>query len=216
MVVTRHQAPGVTLGKTVTIISSSPTVAGSSEAYFHSDTDSLLLSLYVTSVAGDIDVVLYTYTEDGKELEVIAFPTISAPSSELLIRKAAAIMSNMRLVVTHTDAVEYEVRARGISSGESSTKIIGSNTFEALVTVVTVTPAAILGASLEDRNGILLKNYSTTATIFINSDIATATVAAGYPITPGEVITLDITAGALIYASTNAGVGDLRIVQAGG
>lgn len=202
-------------GKTHTLVSETTPGAGTTEKTFSTDADSLLASLYVTSVTGTLDVVLYTYTEDGKEVEAIRFPQITGPTSELLIRKAAAIVSNMRLQVTYTGICKYEVRARGISAGETSVRISSPANATASSTTVTSSPDLLIPISLTDRNGLCIRNWNTTGVMYIGFTLAQATPANGYPVAPREQFAMDLEAGATLYAVSDGSDIDVRIIEAG-
>lgn len=115
-----HYIGPISYGKTETIISIDSQVAGSNDEYFHIESDSLLVSLFVTSIAGTLDVTVYTLTEEGKQLSVITYPTVSSPTSELVLKKAPDVMSRIRIVATYSDATTFEVRARALSTGDDS------------------------------------------------------------------------------------------------
>jgi len=71
------------------VIFDTPTAPGTTEKEGSVQTDSLLATLWVDSVAsGTLDVSVYTLTDTGKEVLLFSFPTISAPSSSLLLKKA--------------------------------------------------------------------------------------------------------------------------------
>jgi hypothetical protein len=214
---TAHTGSPLAIGKTITVIDATATVAAVHESLFSIDADSVLISLFVTAVSGDLDVVVYTLTEEGKEVDVISFPTISSPTTNLLLKKAAIVMSRIRVVATYTAACTFEVRARGISAGETSVRILGANEFEVSKASPTTVASVVIPAVLSDRNGVLLYNYSAASIVFVGETALKATDAGGgYPIVPGGTLSLDIISGASVYASTDAGTGDLRIIQAGG
>lgn len=209
-----HISP-IPQGKTHTLLSEEATAAGTQVRTFSTDADSLLASLYVTSVSGTLDVVIYTYTEDGKEVEAIRFPTITGPTSELLLRKAAAIVSNLRLEVTYTGACTYEVRGRGITAGEASVRIASPGNARTFSTTVTSSAALLFPISLTDRNGLCIRNWNTSGVMYIGFSLAQATTAAGYPIAPREQFAMDLEAGATLYAVSDGPTIDVRVVEAG-
>lgn len=194
------------------------TGAGTSEREGSIQSDSLLATLWVNSISsGTLSVVVYTETEPGKDRDIITFPTVSAPSSELLMRKAGVSLQKFRVVVTYTGVCDYEIYIRATEGiGESSNKILGADSWKVSSTTVTTTPGILIPASLEDRNGLVIKNWSPTGSVFIAETLAKATTAIGYPLAPKDALALDVAAGVSVYAVADAGSVDIRIAESGG
>lgn len=194
--------------------------AGSTTKFFTIDSDSVLLSLFVDSVAGDLDVTastLISQHEPSKSVEIVTFPTVSAPTTNLLIQKAATALSIVSVTATYTGACSFVINAKGTSLGESSVRIVGSPDFETNKFSVPASPTVIIAPSLADQTGILLKNFSTNRNIFVaESSLKASDAGGGYPLAPGEVLMMDVSAGSSIYASTDSAPADLRIVRTGG
>lgn len=205
----------IPVGKTVTLIKEVTTQPDNTIRDFTTDADSVLISLFVTSLTGTLDVTLKTFTEDGKEVTVMTFPTISSASTELLIRKAAAIMSNLRIEAVYTGICTYEIRARGISAGETSVRILGAASLRSSEETVNAVATQIVPASLTDRYGILLRNWTTGTVLYVGFSAAEATLANGYPISFREQAAFDINAGEEIWGISDSGPIDVRIVEAG-
>lgn len=204
-------------GKVRTVIDDSPTSGGSRSESFPIDADSILVSLFVESVSGSLDVSVKSFTESGKEIEVITFPTITSSTANLVIKKAAAVMSNIRIDASYTDAVTYEVRARGISIGEASIRILGPADGRASqIDVSSVTPTLLIPSSLDDRVGLIIKNNDSSTNIFLGYESSEATTSNGYPLGPGESLGIDIASGQELYAFASSGTVDVRIMEAGG
>lgn len=204
------------VGKTTPLLRVEHPEQGGWEVFFSLDADSVLMSLYVGSIAsGSLDITVYTYAEEGKEVSIITFPSISGPTGELLLRKAAATMSNIRVVVTATGPVVFDLRARGISAGETSVKIQSAADLSTSQLTVGTTPLSILPSVLTDRQGVVIRNWSTTDTLYVAESIAKATSVVGYPLGPGESIGIDITAGQVLYGVAQPTSVDVRIMQAG-
>ena len=202
-------------GKERQVIAESPTAAGSKTVELGVDADTVIVSLFVSSVSGDLDVSVDTLGGDAS-VQVISFPTVSSPTADLLIRKAAAIMDRIRITATYTDAVDYEVRVRGVGTGEASVKILGVNDATASQNDVSTTEEILVPASLTDRAGLILKNNSSTGILYIGFTVAETTAANGYPIGPGEALGIDVAAGQEIYGIASAGTIDVRLMEAGG
>lgn len=203
-------------GKTILIMGESPSGAGSLSRVFTLDSDTFQTSLFVSSISGSLTVVLSTITGEGKEKEVITYSDITEPSTELALKKAATAMGIIKATATFTGACSFELRAKGLSSGETSAKIQSANTARATKVIVPTPGKILLTAALSDRKGVILRNWSTTNTVYIGFSISEANPANGYPIKPQEALAIDIGAGAALYGDIqNAGTADVRIIEAG-
>lgn len=200
------------------LISESTTGAGSSSKEGSIQSDSLLATLWVGSVtSGTLTVSVYTLTDTGKEVLLFSFPAISAPTSNLLLKKAGVSLQRFRVEATYTGVCNYEVYIRATEGiGESSNKILGADTWKVSQSTVTTVAAVLIPASLTDRNGLVLKNWSPTGNIFVAESLAKATAALGYPLAPKDALALDVAAGAAIYAIADAASVDVRIAESGG
>jgi hypothetical protein len=180
--------------------------------------DSLLVSLYVSQVtSGTLSVTIYTLIDEGKEVPVITFPNITAPTAQLLLRKSAVVMQRFRVAVTYSGACEYSVYVRAIEgAGESTTKILGNSDWSVAQATVGTTAVQLVPSSLTDRNGVVIKNWSETQTLYLANSLALCTSGVGYPLAPRDGFALDIAAGASIWAIASAPGADVRIAQSGG
>ena len=179
--------------------------------------DALLVSLWVSSISsGTLSVKVYTLTDDGREVELISFPTVSSPTTSLLLKKSGVSLQRFRVEATYTGVCEYEVYVRAIeSSGESSVRLLGSAQLETEAATVTTAAGVLIPAALEDRNGISILNYTGAGTLFLSEDI-TKLPARAWPVPPGGGWSLDIASGVTIYAVSSSGSLNVRIVQSGG
>lgn len=203
-------------GKTILIMGESPSGAGSLSRVFTLDSDTFQTSLFVSSISGSLTVVLSTITGEGKEKEVITYSDITEPSTELALKKAATAMGIIKATATFTGACSFELRAKGLSSGETSAKIQSANTARATKVIVPTPGKILLTAALSDRKGVIIRNWSSTNTVYIGFSISEANPANGYPIKPQEALAIDIGAGAALYGDIqNAGTADVRIIEAG-
>ena len=203
-------------GKTITLLSNSEVVGVTRIQRFTLDADSVLVSLFVeTLTSGTIDVSVWTETDEGKELQVITFPTLSSVTTELLLKKAAATMSRCYVKAVSTGTCTYEVRARGISAGELSVKIQGASKGSATSVTSTSTPGVLIPGSLAGRTALIIKNYNALGTCFIGFTLAEATTAGGYPIGPSESLGIDIESGTTVYSVADVPTIDIRLLQAG-
>lgn len=198
-------------------ISETTTGAGTTPSEGSVLTDSLLATLWVDSVtSGTLSVSVYTLTDTGKEVLLFSFPTISAPTTNLLLKKSGVTMQRFRIVATYTGVCQYEVYIRAMEgAGESNSKILGNDNWRVSQEDVTTTPGVLIASSLTDRNGVLVKNWSGSSTVFIGESLAKADASVGYPLAPKDAIAMDIAAGAEVYAVADVGTADIRIVESG-
>jgi hypothetical protein len=204
-------------GKTLLVFSESVPSAGSQTRVFTLDSDTFQTSLFVSSISGSLTIKVYTLTQEGREKEVITYSNITAPSTELSLKKAATAMGVVKVVAVYTGACNFELRAKGLSSGETSAKIQSANTARATKVIIPTPGKILLPAALSDRKGIIIRNWSTTVTVYLGFSISEANFANGYPLKPQEALSIDLGAGAALYGDIqSAGTADVRIIEAGG
>lgn len=210
------------LGKETRVFALSPLAAGTNSKTLSMDAESVLISLYVESLAGTLDVQVLTYggeVNSGDEIPVITFPTITSPTTGLLLRKAASILQKIIVRVTYSDACTFEIRARGVSAGTASVSIQGANTFKTTQVNVTTSAVSLLPISLTDREGILIinNNAGSGPTLYIAETLLKATSGLGIPISAGGgTISIDLAGGSEVFAVASSGTVDVRIAEAGG
>lgn len=205
-------------GKTILVIGESPASAGSLTRIFTLDSETFQTSLFVSSITGSLTVTLSTITGEGKEKEIITYSNITVPSTQLDLKKAATAMGVIKATATFTGACSFELRAKGLSSGETSAKIQSANVAKASQVNISVTPSILLAAALSDRKGVIIKNNAAANnhTLYIGFSSAQALSSVGYPIGRGEALALDIGAGATLWACSSTNTIDVRIIEAGG
>lgn len=205
-------------GKQATIFSKATTAAGTDTVDLTLDADTLLASLYVTSISsGSLDIVVQTLTDDDKTLDIITFPTLTAPTSELVIQKAAASMARVRFKATWTGVVTFEVRARGLGLGETNTKIVGASNAKATqINIDSSGPQVIIPSAFAQRSGLVLRNWSGAGNLYFGFSAAEADASVGYPLGPKEQMGIDLSTGATLYGISDSGTLDIRIIEAGG
>lgn len=179
--------------------------------------DSLLISVAIDSItSGSLSVTVYNLTDSGDEVELMVFPTISGPTTEVYIRKLRLSAPNYRVKITYTGVCSYEIQAKAVTgSGEIAASILGSNTWSVGQTTIGTIPQILIPAAIIDRRGFIIRNYSANV-IFVAPDIITATTVLGFPIPPGETLAVDLASGAEIYAVSSEAGADVRYAQAGG
>lgn len=192
--------------------------AGTTSRDFSIQSDAVLLTLYAGSVSGTLDVSIYAVGTNGTVLSpaLVSFATLSGPTPQLLIERSGVIPGALRVVAVYTGPTVFEVNARSVFAGTSDTKILGSANWEVSQVTVGTSPVLLIPAALTDRQGLLVKNWSTSQTIYVGESAAKATLAIGYPLAPRDAIAMDVASGSQVYAISDAAGADARIVQAGG
>jgi hypothetical protein len=197
------------------VASESPQTAGTISKQFTLDADNLLFSLWVSSISGTLLVEILTLTEEGKEVLVTSFPIVSAPTPSLLREKAADILSIVRVRITYTGACTYEIRARGISSTQSSVRLVGSSSGTAYQVTVSTDAQTLLIPSTTDRQSVtILNNNQTTGILYLGFTEEEASPADGFPLRPLQPMSIDLSAGATVWAVGTEDI-DVRIIEAG-
>lgn len=199
------------------VIAEAPSAAGVTQVEGSIRSDSILVSLWVESVdSGALTVTVYTLTDEGKEVAVINFPAITSTTTEILLRKSAVSLQRFRVAASYTGGCSYEVYVRAVAGGESSARILGSADWKVTQATIGTSATELIPASLNDRQGIVIKNWSNAQTVYVAETLAKATSLVGYPLAPRDALALDIAAGASVYAVSDAPAADLRIAESGG
>lgn len=202
-------------GKEVRVLNIDSTVAGVSTEEIGIDSDSVLVSVFCDSTAGDLDVLVETTTDVGQDVPIIVFPTISGPTTNLVIKKAALSMDRIRITATYTGACKFSVRVRGIGNGETTAITQGQANASAEQHDVGTTTTELVSAVLYDRAGFVIKNFSAYSILYIGFTAAEAVVGTGWPLVPGEALACDVAAGQSIFAVSDTGIVDARVLIAG-
>lgn len=199
------------------LISETTVGAGSTSREGSILSDSLLATLWVNSItSGTLSVSVYTLTDVGKQVLLFSFPVLNTGTVDLLLKKSGVSMQRFLVVATYTGIVSYEIYVRAISgAGESSSQILGAASLVTSQTTVSTTPTTVIASSLTDRNGLIIKNWSTVNTLYVSEDISKLPGSA-WPLAPRDALALDIVAGVTIYGVADAGTIDVRIAEAGG
>lgn len=207
----------LSMGKSLTVANSSPVTGGVEERRFSVESDTVLISVYAAAVSGTVDVKVYTQAgdDDTQSTEVISFPTINAPTTELLLKKAAVVMQYIRVVITYTGACTYTVKAKALSTGETSVRLLGQNAATAYATTIGTSATLLIPASISDRVGIALHNTSTVDLVYIGFNSTECTSVNAWEISPGEKLGLDVASGVDVYARAAAGSIKIKIMEAG-
>lgn len=214
---TNLAATSLAPGRTVTVFDEAPIAAGTVTRSFAIQSDSVLFAVYVGAVAGTVDISVATADGDGgPTTNVITFPTITSPSSELQLRKAAAVMGYIVVTVTYSGACDFTIKARGVvSSSEASVKILGQSSARNYHVEVTDTPSLLIPAALIDRSGLAIHNTDATRIVYMGFTLASTTTVDGWEIAPGEKLGLDVASGVDIYGFVLTGTTALKILEAG-
>lgn len=199
------------------LLKEAPTSSGTTVKDFSIQSDAVLFMLWVDSVAGNIVVDVYGILDNGnKEVLLLSFPKVTAPTTELLQKRTGTVPTRLRVRVTYTGACDYEIAVRAVATGSSDTKILGGATLKVSKKIVNSVTSLLVPASLVDRAAIAIKNWSTAGTIYVAETQAKANQNNGWPIGPKDALGLDIQAGVELYASAVDGPCDIRIIESGG
>lgn len=197
-----------------------PTGASTKEKTLAVESSGVLLSLYVEDVTGTLDVNVYTLTKSGHEKLIDTFPQISAPTTELILRKQVEVHDHLRVEVITSDAAKYDIRAKGVEASLSSVRIEGSDSWEvSLTTVSSTTNTLIIAADLDDRSGMAMRNGDFDKplnTLYVAESEAKLDAGQGYPVLPGEALQLDLKAGNEVWGIYDNDDGPVHIIQTGG
>lgn len=195
------------------------TGAGSTSREISVESDSALVTLNVSSlVSGSLSVVVYGLagTDIGAATPpLITFPVVSAPTTNLLLRAASLVTQRLLIVATYTGICTYEIQVRAVNGASGSTRILAADNLSMSQTTLGTTVVAVIPASLTDRAGVIIKNWSTTQTVYIGATAAEAVPGVGYPLAPKDALALDVSAGVAIWGVSDAAGADLRIAQSG-
>jgi hypothetical protein len=206
-------------GDVCIVLNECPTGASTKDHTFTVQSDGVLLTLFVESISGLVDVNVYTLTKTGHEKLIDTFPQISAPTTEVLIRKEVQVHDQLRVEVITTDAAKYDIRAKGIDAGVSSVKITGSENWEVDKVTVGTGNTLIIAADLDDRSGMAIRNGDFDKplnTLYVAESEAKLDAGKGYPILPGEALQIDIKAGNEVWGFFDNTSGPVHNIQTGG
>lgn len=192
----------------------SPT-AGEFEVRLTTLSDSILSSLFCNVLSsGTLTVQIFTYGREENERKLIVeFPILSAPTAELLLEKAAISMDNVLCRLVWTGPCKANLRIKAISTGEASVRIASPNAGKVSQTNITTSPSLIVPLALADRAGIIVKNNSLTATVYLGYTLLEATTGNGFPLGPTESLGIDLSSGAALYGVASAGTIDVRVME---
>lgn len=211
-------------GVQLSVLRRDVSTAGSADVVFDVQSDSLLTTLFAEVLVGTLDVGVYAITQGGPddsmpahEVLLYSFPTISAPSTDLLIQTAAATTAKVRIKATWTGACKFDVQARAINGGTSKSIAVTATTIEMEQKTINTGPAQVLvAASVVNSVGFLVKNWSSNgAVVYVAETPAKATSALGFPLAPGDSFDVSVKAGQTYYATASINGADLRIVRGG-
>lgn len=208
------------LGDQQLVVSESTTAAGVTRREVVLQSDTILLTLWVNSItSGTLTVKCYSFIGDdfSRKVELFSFPVISAATTILLQDRAPVTTQKVVVEATYTGAVDYEIHARAIQAGLVDTRIVGASTLRmSQATIASGSPTLLIAASLTDRGGVVIKNWSSSGNVYIGATSGEASVASGWPLGPKDALAVDLAAGVSIYAIAETTNIDVRISEAGG
>jgi hypothetical protein len=181
--------------------------------------DSLMISVAIPFITtGSLTITVYNLTDSGDEVELITFPAISGPTTNVYLRKLKLSAPNYRVKAVYTGICSYEVQAKAVTGpGEVSVSMTGSAGWSVGQTLISTSPQILIPAAIIDRRGFIIRNNSTSGqVVYIAESSLAATAGTGFPIPPGETFAVDVASGAEVYAVSSAAGADVRYAQAGG
>lgn len=193
-----------------------PTAASTKEKSIAVESSGVLLSLYVESITGTLDVNVYTHTKKGHEKLIDTFPQISAPTTELLLRKQVEVHDHLRVEVITSGAAKYDLRAKGVEASLASVQVQGADAWNVQNATVT-TRQLLIAADLEDRNGLQIRNANFSGVEILRvAETETKLIDGIYAsVLPGEALQPDIRAGSEIWAESDGAAIRVEIVEIG-
>lgn len=199
----------------------SPTEAGSATFVVTTEADTVLVALWVGAVSGTVavqinDLVGPAFTGGNtRRTSAVAFPTLSAPTAELVVRRAPVTTEQVEIVVTYSAACSFELWARAVYGGLSDARILGAAGMRVSQKDVTTTATLLIAAALQDRNGIVIKNWSTTGNLYVAESAAKATTSIGYPLAPRDGLAVDLAGGQEVWGVAETTTVDCRLGESG-
>lgn len=184
---------------------------------FSIQSDAVFAGLVVHSLVGTITVNIYANV-DGQQSLLVSFGTVSVPTTTPLLRRSSITTAVLRaeVIISPGGTADYQLDVRAVGAGVSDTKILGAEGWKVSQRTVGTSAIQLVATSINDRSGMLIKNWSSTQTVYVAETLAKATTGTGYPLAPKDAIAMDIAAGAEVYAVSDAAGADLRITEAGG
>lgn len=212
---TVNQHSSVEAGRSILAIKEATASAGVTSKVVSIASEGALISLYVNSIMGSLNIAVYTLTEEGKRQKLFDFPQINTSTPELVIKTISPTMNLIEIECTYNGPCNYEVHVRGISSGQVSTRIVAPGTLSSKRVLASTIPAVLIPATTESRSSVLIKNIAANGVVYLGGSLAEANSATGFPVGAGESIVIDIAGGQAVYAvGTNVGM-DIRYMEAG-
>jgi hypothetical protein len=210
-----HLGP-VQEGHTVPVWSDNrPTIAGTYKKTVTLSSEGCMFALWVASCSGSISVAVNTLTTDGKELPLLSFPTLTAGTSQLLLKKASDVLSRIVVIVTIVGTADFDLVVKGTKLGQVSTKDTPASAGRAVKFTAISTPTLLTATSPLERCGLILKNTGPATTVYLGFTLSEASSGNGWPLAIGETIAMSLSNGQSIFAVTDGGTADVRCMEVG-
>lgn len=148
------------------------------ERKFINQADSLLLTLFVNSTAGDVTVRIYALNQGGpnsteadQKLLLFTFPVISAPTTELVVNTVSVTAAELLLVIETTADADLEVQGRAINGGASNVRVVtAGNAFTDQKTINSGVAQVIIPPTLTSGIGFMCRNWSSNGAVIYLSE----------------------------------------------
>jgi hypothetical protein len=211
---TVNQHAAVEAGRIITAIQEVKTGPGVTSKIVAISAEGALISLFVNSLSGSLNITVYTLTEDGKRQKLFDFPQVNTATPELVIKTISPTLNLIEIVCTYNGPCDYEVHVRGITSGQVSSRLLSPTTLSAKKVTQGTLPAVLIPATTETRSAVIIRNASA-GVLYLGGTLAEATLATGFPVASGESIVIDIAGGQAVYAVGTVVGMDIRYMEAG-
>jgi hypothetical protein len=192
-----------------------PMAAGTYRKAVSLSSEGCMLALWVSSCSGTISVSVSTLTSNGREVPLISFPTLTAGTSQLLIKKASDVLSRIVVTVIITGVADFDLSIKGTKLGQVSVKDTPASGARALKLTAISTPSLLTGSTPLERVGLILKNIGPAATVYLGFTLSEAASGTGWPLAIGETIAMSLSGGQALYAVTDGGTADIRCLESG-
>lgn len=147
-------------GTSARLVNTSASAAGVTTKDFVVQSDSVLVSVWVSSITGSLTVELLDVLDEDKESVALSLPPFVAPSTAVFSQQSGTVTSNVRIKATYTGACDFQVYVRAVgpvSSGSISGSVsITGGTIDTITNPVTVIPDSIVDRimSADDLNAV--------------------------------------------------------------
>ncbi len=163
-------------GTSARLVNTSASAAGVTTKDFVVQSDSVLVSVWVSSITGSLTVELLDVLDETQESVALSLPPFVAPSTAVFSQQSGTVTSNVRIRATYTGACDFQVHVRAVgpvSSGSISGSVsITGGTIDTITNPVTVTGTVSIDSSTPvDVNLVSPNPLPITGTVIVDEGI---------------------------------------------